>query len=307
MFALTNGISNFLITQNSHCAFYEESSQPHRYQYDRADKYYYRADDYLPDQIGFILRREAITSAVARMRRRHETPIKILDAGSNDGILTQFLLGARDSIMCLDISRRALVNASMLLSRPGLPSPRSLSLVQADVSLLPFPGDAFDIVVLGEVIEHLTSPLDCLRETHRVLKTGGIAYITTPNTLGLGLVYGKLKKFSEKAHLSLPEYRTRYRQEKQKQAVFGVRTHEHEYSTDEVANLLSSAGFKNPRMQTRYLTYLDFQFLSKGVRGFDRYFTSRRLVKWAAKIDDRTLRGLALSLGGFIQIWEVEK
>jgi len=42
--------------------------------------------------------------------------------------------------------------------------------------------DAFDLVILGEVIEHLAfNPVDLWREIHRVLVAGGRIVVTTPN------------------------------------------------------------------------------------------------------------------------------
>lgn len=46
----------------------------------------------------------------------------------------------------------------------------------------PLPSDSFDAVIMTEVYEHLRHyPINSLREVHRVLKTGGRLYFTTPN------------------------------------------------------------------------------------------------------------------------------
>jgi ubiquinone/menaquinone biosynthesis C-methylase UbiE len=52
---------------------------------------------------------------------------------------------------------------------------------QYNGSILPFPDNFFDIVYSFQVIEHVTSDSDFLSEARRVLKTGGILVITTPN------------------------------------------------------------------------------------------------------------------------------
>ena len=51
------------------------------------------------------------------------------------------------------------------------------------VERLPIRDAAFDTVVSMETIEHLTEPLDLLREVHRVLRPEGILLISTPNAL----------------------------------------------------------------------------------------------------------------------------
>ena len=48
---------------------------------------------------------------------------------------------------------------------------------------LPFPDDAFDLVVLDQVIEHVMDQAAVLREALRVIKAGGLVYIACPNYL----------------------------------------------------------------------------------------------------------------------------
>ena len=50
--------------------------------------------------------------------------------------------------------------------------------------LQPFqlPAEQFDLCVISDVIGHVRSPLDFLREIHRVLKPGGTLFIATPST-----------------------------------------------------------------------------------------------------------------------------
>ena len=49
-----------------------------------------------------------------------------------------------------------------------------------------FAPDSFDAVVLLHLIEHVPDPLDLLRESHRILKSGGRIVVVTPNTSSLG-------------------------------------------------------------------------------------------------------------------------
>jgi glycosyltransferase involved in cell wall biosynthesis/SAM-dependent methyltransferase len=44
-----------------------------------------------------------------------------------------------------------------------------------------FAAEQFDLCVVSDVIEHVRSPLDFLREIHRVLKPGGTLFIATPS------------------------------------------------------------------------------------------------------------------------------
>ncbi|MDX2053357.1 MAG: class I SAM-dependent methyltransferase [Polyangiaceae bacterium] len=46
---------------------------------------------------------------------------------------------------------------------------------------LPYQDDSFDVVVSMDVVEHVPEPLPWLAETLRVLKPGGVLFLTTPN------------------------------------------------------------------------------------------------------------------------------
>lgn len=52
--------------------------------------------------------------------------------------------------------------------------------VLGDVSRLPIADDVADCILLTEVLEHVPEPLAVLREVRRVLRPGGVAYVTVP-------------------------------------------------------------------------------------------------------------------------------
>jgi SAM-dependent methyltransferase len=49
-----------------------------------------------------------------------------------------------------------------------------------DLLALPFQADAFDGIVLTEVLEHCTNPFAAIAEVFRVLKPGGLLLVTSP-------------------------------------------------------------------------------------------------------------------------------
>ena len=53
--------------------------------------------------------------------------------------------------------------------------------VPGDVQNLPFENEQFENVTFFEVIEHVDNPKRALQEIHRVLKSGGVVEISTPN------------------------------------------------------------------------------------------------------------------------------
>jgi SAM-dependent methyltransferase len=50
---------------------------------------------------------------------------------------------------------------------------------------LALPSGSFDVVTLYDTVEHLTDPVATLREAHRLLVTGGLVHLVTPNVGGL--------------------------------------------------------------------------------------------------------------------------
>jgi len=69
--------------------------------------------------------------------------------------------------VCLDISE---------LVRPD---------IVASATNLPFKNNAFDMIILTEVLEHLPEPEEALKEIRRVLRAGGFLVVTVPQYMYL--------------------------------------------------------------------------------------------------------------------------
>jgi SAM-dependent methyltransferase len=61
-----------------------------------------------------------------------------------------------------------------------LPSGASIAAVASDATAMPFPDEAFDIVIAAEVLEHIRPDQDAMDEVSRVLRPGGLAAVTVP-------------------------------------------------------------------------------------------------------------------------------
>jgi 2-polyprenyl-3-methyl-5-hydroxy-6-metoxy-1,4-benzoquinol methylase len=54
-----------------------------------------------------------------------------------------------------------------------------------ELSQLPTESEQFDVITAAELVEHLTDPAALLREAYRLLRPGGVIWLTTPNGRGL--------------------------------------------------------------------------------------------------------------------------
>lgn len=131
---------------------------------------------------------------------------RALDLGCGVGEGTAFLRAYIGwQVVGVDLASEALIAAEQEYGASGA------HFVQSDVRHLGFVAELFDAIISVEVIEHLTNPVPYLLEAARVLRTGGIFFLTTPNRLRSSPTPGSL----------WPE-------------------HVREYSPDELAALLQS-------------------------------------------------------------------
>ena len=92
----------------------------------------------------------------------------VLDLGCGDG----FFLERLGDAIGVDLSKTRVQRAKRRSGKPVL---------VCSAQKIPFRSNAFDLVVVSEVLEHLTDPDECLAEIACVLKDGGSAIISVPN------------------------------------------------------------------------------------------------------------------------------
>ena len=99
----------------------------------------------------------------------------VLDLGCRDGALTQTYAGGNE-IVGVDADREALAEAQKL----------GIETHWADLDdALPFQDATFDVVVAGELLEHLRDPKRVVSEVLRVLRPGGTFVASVPNAYRL--------------------------------------------------------------------------------------------------------------------------
>ncbi len=105
-------------------------------------------------------------------------PLTILDIGVGYGFLAAAMKKAGHRVFALDFFYGKV--AEEVCRHWEIP----LLMLNIEAHELPFKDESFDVVVLGEVIEHFTAdPVGSLEKARRVLKQDGILIVTTPNSL----------------------------------------------------------------------------------------------------------------------------
>lgn len=120
---------------------------------------------------------------------------RVLDLGCRDGVLTQDYV-AGNQVTGVDIDQQALALAAQRL---GI---RTLWL-NLNCERLPFEQGAFDVVVAGELLEHLADAALMVREVQRVLAPQGTFVGSVPNSFHwrarLAYLWGR--SFEDPTHL----------------------------------------------------------------------------------------------------------
>lgn len=103
---------------------------------------------------------------------------KVLDVGCNTGILLIPLLEKGVDVVGVDISESDIKKTRKKLKEKDFST--KLALV-ADAKKLPFKQNTFDVVLLSDILEHVSCPEMVAVEAYRVLKPGGYIFATVPN------------------------------------------------------------------------------------------------------------------------------
>lgn len=106
---------------------------------------------------------------------------RVLEAGCGDGKYVFYLARLGYDVYGVDFVRDVIERDRLLSKKEGIGD--SAKFFVMDVATLQFPDNYFDGYISMGVIEHSHDPTIPLREAHRTLKVGGIAFITVPNKL----------------------------------------------------------------------------------------------------------------------------
>ena len=105
---------------------------------------------------------------------------RVLDVGCGSGAMLLELHERGYEVFGADLSSSMIRNVRELFTAFCAPSP---ILAVADLEHIPFTDEFFDIIICAGVIEYLERDENALKELSRVLKPGGLAFITVTNAL----------------------------------------------------------------------------------------------------------------------------
>jgi SAM-dependent methyltransferase len=103
---------------------------------------------------------------------RHSPRARLLDVGCGVGRFGVAAHARGWDVTGVDVSELAIATGRALAPFP---------MRVANIDDLAEEGERFDVITAFEVLEHLSSPVDFLRDTQRLLKPGGQAFFTVPN------------------------------------------------------------------------------------------------------------------------------
>jgi 2-polyprenyl-3-methyl-5-hydroxy-6-metoxy-1,4-benzoquinol methylase len=119
------------------------------------------------DKLSRIKKAEKIIKIISSFKNISKSTI--LDIGCGSGFLGSILTNKAKTFIGIDyVDERKSENFNFLIGTS---------------STLPFKSDQFDIIICNHVIEHVPDQELLLSEIRRILKSGGICYMTCPNKL----------------------------------------------------------------------------------------------------------------------------
>lgn len=163
----------------------------------------------------------------------------VLDFGAGKGYLTRHLLEKGYKVIALDSSKESIEGIRSTFCQ----HPNFLRAETLPPAGLPIKSSNLDGVLIVEVVEHLSAEYlsDIFSEFQRVLKRGGILFVTTPNAENL-----------DAAKQMCPHCG----------CIFHPVQHLRSFNRESLAGELQEAGFRVVRCRETYLSHLD---------GFRRY------------------------------------
>lgn len=106
-------------------------------------------------------------------------PFKVADIGGGAGTFARMFARAGHHVTCVDISKDLLEVGQSRAEEEGL----DMAFINCSATGTPLPDESLDICVVPELLEHVVEWQACLDEVSRILRPGGLLFLSTTNTL----------------------------------------------------------------------------------------------------------------------------
>ena len=128
---------------------------------------------------------------------------------------------------------------------------QGLDVAQGSLQQAAFADGEFDVVTLWNVLDHMTQPLDEMREVHRILKPGGLVLVRVPNAAFHRLVKAAVRRLNSLMNLNMADKTT-----------FKMCT----FSGASARRLFDRAGFRQVRIDNSAMSDINPWSIDRGYR-----------------------------------------
>lgn len=139
---------------------------------------YYQEKSQSPET---VVRFERLVDLILKTMRENgrEGPFRVADVGGGAGTLARTFARAGHYVTCVDISKDLLEVGKKRADEEGL----EMEFINCSATSTPVPDASLDICVVPELLEHVVEWRECLDEAARMLRHGGLLYLSTTNKL----------------------------------------------------------------------------------------------------------------------------
>jgi ubiquinone/menaquinone biosynthesis C-methylase UbiE len=139
---------------------------------------YYQEKSQSPETLVRFERLAAIILNTMKEEGR-EGPFRVADVGGGAGTLARIFARAGHTVTCIDLSKDLLEVGRRRAEEEGL----EMEFINCSATNTPVPDASLDICVVPELLEHVVEWQECLDEAGRMLRPGGLLYLSTTNKL----------------------------------------------------------------------------------------------------------------------------